>query len=75
MLDWDSDGRSLEMEGGSPGDESANQRVLSRVTLRLLTWGEKGTGNLLIMMCGAGVSCDLVKVDLEPMCRASVLLP
>ena len=42
---------------------------------RLLTWEEKGTGNPSIMMGGGGVSFDLVRVDLEQMSRASVLLP
>ena len=28
-----------------------------------------------MMMGGAGVCCDLMRVDLEPMSRASVLLP
>ena len=45
------------------------------MTPRLLTWEEKGTGNPSTMMGGAGVCCDLVRVDLEPMSRASVLLP
>ena len=49
--------------------------MLSRVTPRLLTWGEKGTGNPLMMMGGAGLCCELVRVNLEPMSRASVLLP
>ena len=49
--------------------------MLSRVTLRLLTCGDKGTGNQSMMMGGAWVCCDSVRVDLEVMCRASVLLP
>lgn len=42
---------------------------------RLLTWGAKGTGNPSMMMGGTGVSWVLVRVDLEPMSRASVLSP
>ena len=45
------------------------------MTLRLLTYGKKGTGNPSMMMGRAGVSWDLVRVDLESMSRASVLLP
>ena len=45
------------------------------MTPRLLPWEEKGTGNPSTTMGGAGVCCDLVRVDLEPMSRASVLLP
>ena len=32
---------------------------------RLLTWREKGIGNLSMMMDGARVCCELVRVDLE----------
>jgi len=53
----------------------ANEREPSRMTQRLLTWEEKGMGTPSMMMCEAGVFCDLVSVDLEPMSRASVLLP
>ena len=45
------------------------------MTQRLLTWGEKGTGNPLMMMGGTGVCCGLVRLGLEPMSRALVLLP
>ena len=38
---------------------------------RLLTWGAKGTGNPSMMMGGTGVCCGLVRLDLEPMSRAS----
>ena len=44
------------------------------MTPRLLTWGEKGIGKPSMMIGGTGVHCDLVRVDLEPMSRASVLL-
>lgn len=53
----------------------ANEREPSRMTPRLFTWEEKGTGKPLMMMFGAGLFCDLVREDLEPMSRASVLLP
>ena len=45
------------------------------MTPRLLTLEEKGTGNQSMIMSGAGVCCDLVRVDLEPMSMASVLFP
>ena len=45
------------------------------MTPKLLTWGEKGTGNPSMMTGGAGVRCGLVRVGLEPITRASVLLP
>ena len=45
------------------------------MTPRFLTWGEKGTGNPSTMMGGAGMCCDLVMIDLEPMSKASVILP
>ena len=44
--------------------------MLSRMTPRLWTWEEKGTGTPSTVMGAAGVCCDL-----EPMSRASVLLP
>lgn len=53
----------------------ANDTVLSRIMQRLLTLEEKDTKNSSIMMGGAGVCCDLMTVDLKPMCHASVLLP
>ena len=50
------------------------EREPSRMTQRLFTWAENGMGKPSMMMFGAGVFCDLVRVDLEPMSRASVLL-
>ena len=44
------------------------------MTPRLLNLEEKGTGNPSMIMSGAGVCCDLVRVDLDPMSRASVLV-
>ena len=45
------------------------------MTPRLFTCGAKGRGHPLTMMGGAGVSWNLVRVDLEPISRALVLLP
>ena len=47
-------------------------RELSRMTPRLLTWGEKGTGNPSMMMGVAGV-CYL-RVALEPLSFRKFLL-
>ena len=50
----------------------ANEREPSRMTPRLFTWAANGMGKPSMMMCDAGVICELVRVDLEPMSRASV---
>ena len=69
MLDWVSDGRSLAMLR-----RWKNERVLSRMTPRLLTLEEKGTGNPSMIMSGAGVCCDLVRVDLDPYGEGGMLV-
>lgn len=51
----------------------ANEIVMSRMTQRLLTWGEKGTGNPLMMMAGAGVCCGF-GADEEDLCVNAVKL-
>lgn len=49
-----------------------NERVLSRVTPRLLTTDEVGTGQWSMRTVGG---IDLESVDLEPTRRISLLLP
>ena len=82
LLDCERDGRSLEMlQIWKKAVRvmffmwGANERVLSRMTPRLLTWLVKDTGKPSIMMLGGGVVRILERVFFEPMSRASVLLP